>query len=177
MSDETEEPSPPQAPRPAADDAADSLTLTTYLRLRGIAAPRGRRRRRIRDEDGENVPFAPGRDPRGLGDIVAEVTREAGWDSHLAQEDVLRRWSEVAGEQTAAHALPVALEGGVLTVQCDSTAWAKQLSLLRAEIVTRIVRHHPDAGITGVRFIGPDVPSWKWGPRTIPGRGPRDTYG
>ena len=64
-----------------------------------------------------------------------------------------------------------------MTVQCDSTAWARQLSSLRAEILTRIIREHPDAGITAVRFVGPDVPSWKWGPRTIPGRGPRDTYG
>ena len=33
------------------------------------------------------------------------------------------------------------------------------------------------AGIETVRFIGPDTPSWKRGPRAIPGRGPRDTYG
>ena len=35
----------------------------------------------------------------------------------------------------------------------------------------------PDAGIESVRFEGPNAPSWKRGPRTIPGRGPRDTYG
>ncbi|MGO1853842.1 MAG: DUF721 domain-containing protein, partial [Microbacteriaceae bacterium] len=33
------------------------------------------------------------------------------------------------------------------------------------------------AGVDNLRFIGPDVPSWKWGPRAVPGRGPRDTYG
>ncbi|MDP4886606.1 MAG: DUF721 domain-containing protein, partial [Aquiluna sp.] len=27
------------------------------------------------------------------------------------------------------------------------------------------------------RFIGPSAPSWKKGPRSVPGRGPRDTYG
>lgn len=173
-----------QAGDGTGDETADiieaelpSLTVATYLRLRGIAAPRSRKRRRIRDAEGENVPFAPGRDPHGLGDVVADLTREAGWNTHLASEDVLRRWSEVAGAQTAEHARPVSLEGGIMTVQCDSTAWARQLSSLRADILTRIVRDHPDAGITGVRFVGPDVPSWKWGPRTIPGRGPRDTYG
>lgn len=154
-----------------------SLPVATYLRLRGIAAPRTRKARRIADAEGANVPFAPGRDPRGLGDVVADFTREAGWNSHLASEDVLRRWADVAGPQTAEHARPVSLEGGIMTVQCDSTAWARQLSSLRSDILSRIIREHPDAGITAVRFVGPDVPSWKWGPRTIPGRGPRDTYG
>ncbi|MDX2376240.1 DciA family protein [Microbacterium sp. LRZ72] len=157
-------------------EASLPLTVTTYVRLRGIPAPRARRRRR-REPDDEHAPFAPGRDPRGLGDVVSALTREAGWDSQLAREDLMLQWNEVAGAQTAAHARPVALDAGVLTVQCDSTAWAKQLSLLRAEIVTRLARAHPDAGIEGIRFIGPDVPSWKWGTRTIPGRGPRDTYG
>ena len=46
-----------------------------------------------------------------------------------------------------------------------------------AGIVTEIVRRFPDAGVQTVRFVGPDVPSWKWGPRAVPGRGPRDTYG
>jgi len=160
---------------PELDDEAP-LTIATYLRLRGIAVPKRRRRRRF-DPDDENAPFTPGRDPRGLGDVVADLTRDAGWNTQLAQEDLVLRWEEVAGEQTAAHAHPVALVDGVLTVQCDSTAWAKQLSLLRAEIVTRLVHAHPEAGIEAVRFVGPDVPSWKWGPRTIPGRGPRDTYG
>ncbi len=161
----------------APEIEAPPLTIATYLRLRGIAAPRSRKRRRVRDAEGENIPFAPGRDPHGLGDVMADLTREAGWNTHLASEDVLRRWADVAGAQTAEHARPVSLEGGIMTVQCDSTAWARQLSSLRADILTRIIREHPDAGITGVRFVGPDVPSWKWGPRTIPGRGPRDTYG
>jgi len=48
---------------------------------------------------------------------------------------------------------------------------------MRAHILTEITRRFPEAGVETIRFIGPDVPSWKWGPRAIPGRGPRDTYG
>ena len=47
----------------------------------------------------------------------------------------------------------------------------------QAGISLEAVRRFPEAGVDAIRFIGPDVPSWKWGPRTIPGRGPRDTYG
>ncbi|MFS0866019.1 DUF721 domain-containing protein [Microbacterium sp. 179-B 1A2 NHS] len=153
-------------------------TTATYLRLRGLEpSAHKRRRRKRRDADDENLPFAPGRDPKGLGDLISDLTRQSGWEPQLAREDLVLQWAEVAGEETARHADPVALSDGVLTVQCDSTAWAKNLHLMRSTIVTELVRRFPEAGVQTVRFVGPDVPSWKWGPRAVPGRGPRDTYG
>ena len=65
----------------------------------------------------------------------------------------------------------------MLAVRCDSTAWATQLRLMRTQITTEIANRFPDAGIQSVRFDGPNAPTWKRGPRSIPGRGPRDTYG
>ena len=170
----------PRSKPAAPDPAAVPETVATYLRLRGLepSARAFRRRRRRSDRtDDENLPFAPGRDPRGVGDVLSDLTREAGWNSQLAREDVVRAWAEVAGEDTARHTRPVAFSEGTLTVQADSTAWAKQLQLMRSHILSEIVRRFPEAGVAAVRFIGPNVPSWKWGPRTIPGRGPRDTYG
>lgn len=153
-------------------------TLATYLRLRGLKAlPGAKRRKRRRDPEDENQPFTPGRDPRGLGAALADLTRESGWDSQLAQEDLLLQWENIAGLETAKHTEPVSLVQGLLTIRCDSTAWAKQLQLMRGQIMTQIALHHPQAGVESIRFLGPDVPSWKWGPRTAPGRGPRDTYG
>lgn len=177
MTDREHSPEEPSgAPQPGADPDIPE-TMLTYLRLRGLdPSPRTRRRRRRRDDD-ENLPFTPGRDPKGIGDAVADLTRQAGWDSQLAREDLVLQWEQVAGAETARHASPVALSDGLLTVQCDSTAWAKNLQLMRGAIVTEISRRFPEAGVQNVRFIGPDVPSWKWGPRAVPGRGPRDTYG
>lgn len=154
-------------------------TVATYLRLRGLepSSTSWRRKKRRRRDDDENQPFTTGRDPKGVADVLADLTRESGWDRELAREDVVRAWAEVAGEGTAQHTRPVAFTEGALTVQADSTAWAKQLQLMRAHILTEIVRRFPEAGVETIRFVGPDVPSWKWGPRTIPGRGPRDTYG
>ena len=162
-----------------SDDSELPESLTTYLRLRGLEPSPYRRRRRSRrtDDSEDNAPFSPGRDPRGVGDVLSDLTRTAGWNSALAREDLVRTWDDVAGEETAKHTRPVALDAGMLTVQADSTAWAKQLQLMRAQILSEIVRRFPEAGVDSIRFIGPDVPSWKWGPRAIQGRGPRDTYG
>lgn len=153
-------------------------TVATYLRLRGLkpSAKNWKRKRRLVDDD-DNQPFSPGRDPGTLGDALGKLTREAGWEKTLAAEDLVRQWAELAGSDTAKHSEPVSLERGVLTVKCDSTAWAKNLQFMRAVIMTEITNRHPEAGVRNIRFIGPDVPSWKWGPRVVPGRGPRDTYG
>ena len=160
------------------DEAELPESVATYLRLRGLEpSPFRKKRRKRRVDDGDNAPFSPGRDPRGLGDVLSALTQTAGWEPQLAREDLVRTWHDVAGDDTAAHTRPVALDAGMLTVQADSTAWAKQLQLMRAHILSEIIRRFPEAGVESIRFVGPDVPSWKWGPRVVPGRGPRDTYG
>jgi len=153
-------------------------TISTYLRLRGLqpSSRSWKRKRRMAEED-ENAPFTPGRDPGSLGDVLLKLSHESGWETTLSREDLVRQWEDLAGKETAQHSEPVSLDGGMLTVKCDSTAWAKNLQFMRAVIVTEIGRRYPEAGVENIRFIGPDVPSWKWGLRAVPGRGPRDTYG
>lgn len=162
-------------------DDADSEARSVYLRFRrvfGDGSARGSdARKRAHREEGSSVPYGAGREPRGLGDVVDSLTRQLGWTSPLAQSELLSSWSEICGADTAEHSVPAGIEEGVLTVRCDSTAWATQLRLMRVEVMTRIATRYPDAGIQSVRFEGPGAPSWKRGPRSIPGRGPRDTYG
>ena len=90
-------------------------TIGTYLRLRGLdPSPRAARRRKRRAaEDDDKMPFAPGRDPKGLGDVLGDLTRQSGWDSQLAREDLVLQWEEVTGAETARHARPVALDIGI----------------------------------------------------------------
>ena len=154
---------------------------SVYIRFRaifGAVSGRGRdARKRETVIPGATVPFGSGRDPEGLGAVLEALTSKLGWNSPLAQSELLDSWAEIAGAETAEHSAPVGIEDGVLTVRCDSTAWATQLRLMRSPIATKITQRYPDAGIDSVRFEGPNAPSWNRGPRTIPGRGPRDTYG
>ncbi|WP_105566698.1 DUF721 domain-containing protein [Microbacterium halophytorum] len=155
-------------------------TLATYLRLRGLEPSKyaKRRKKRRRDpEDDANQPFMNGRDPSPLGAALDKLAQQSGWTGQLAKEDLVRRWEDVAGAETAQHSSPTSLTNGTLTVKCDSTAWAKNLQFMRAHILTQIERRYPEAGVESVRFVGPDAPTWKRGPRAVPGRGPRDTYG
>lgn len=157
-----------------------SEAATVYLRMKELfngTPSRGRSVRRAGEEPSASRPFGAGRDPRGLGDVMDALTAQLGWTGPLAQSDLMGAWVELAGEETAKHAFPEAITDGALVVRCDSTAWASQLGLLRSELLRKAAELFPDAGIETIHIRGPHTPNWKHGPRSIPGRGPRDTYG
>ena len=167
---------------PSRSEGEESEASAVYRRLRGIfgdPALRSRdgRKRAAAKRGADSAPFGAGRDASGLGDVLEGMTRQMGWASPLAKGELLLEWPSLVGPDVSAHSEPVGIENEVLTVQCDSTAWATQLRLMRAEILTTILRSYPEAQVTSIRFDGPGAPSWKRGPRSIPGRGPRDTYG
>jgi predicted nucleic acid-binding Zn ribbon protein len=156
--------------------------IAVYQRIRSVFGdPALRsgdaRRRKKASRDETSVPYGKGREPHGIGDVLGNLTSEMGWDSPIAQAELIAEWPRIVGDETAAHATPIGIEQGLLTVRCDSTAWATQLRRMGAAITTKIITEFAAAGIESVKFIGPDAPSWKRGPRAIPGRGPRDTYG
>jgi predicted nucleic acid-binding Zn ribbon protein len=165
-----------------SDEHGEPEHVNVFRRIRrnfgdpSLRSGDARRRRRAASDD-TSVPYGIGRDPAGLGDVLGDLTSTMGWDSPLARAELLADWPGIVGGDTAAHAEPIGIEDGILTVRCDSTAWAQQLRSMRSAVAARIGEKHAAAGIESVRFIGPDTPSWKRGPRAIPGRGPRDTYG
>ncbi|EYT54688.1 hypothetical protein H490_0107240 [Leucobacter sp. UCD-THU] len=152
----------------------------SYLRAKSIwrGVPARRRNRRHQDDDSPGGrPFGGGRDPRALGEVLTVMASDMGWSIELEQARLVAEWPEFAGEATAEHTTVLGISNGVLQVQCDSTTWATELRRLRAEMLTRLLRDYPDAEVRDLRFLAPGAPSWRHGPRTVKGRGPRDTYG
>ena len=167
--------------RPEGETPAVSEAAAVYLRMRELFSGTPGRTRRVKatvERDTEaSRPFGTGRDPRGVADVMDALASQLGWTSALAQSDLLSGWLELAGEETAKHAVPEGITDGVLTVRCESTAWATQLRMMRSDLLSKMAERFPEADVQSIRFQGPDAPSWKRGPRSIPGRGPRDTYG
>lgn len=157
-------------------------STSVYLRLKSLFTGLTTRKnstpsRRHVAETEDNQPFSPGRDPRELSDVLTSLTTDLGWSVSLAESDLLAGWRDLAGEKNAEHSYPESINDGVLVIRCDSSAWATQLRLMRSQLLTRAAQSFPRAAITTIHFYGPDAPSWNHGPRSIPGRGPRDTYG
>lgn len=136
-----------------------------------LAAGQSPRRRRW------SGPGSDERDPQPLGRLASRMATQLGWSTRLTNGRVFGQWSALVGSDVAEHAQPVSLNDGELTVRASSTAWATQLRLLQRQLLARIAAGVGNGVVTRMRIQGPTAPSWRKGPRHIPGRGPRDTYG
>lgn len=159
--------------------------LVARAKAAGGARPRRQTSRRTSGRSGSNVRGAAGwsgpasddRDPQPLSAMVEKLASEHGWEEDLSVHGVMARWDQLVGAEVAAHVHPESYQETVLTVRAESTAWATQVRLLAAELVHRINVEVGHGTVTRVDVLGPQSRSWTKGPRTVPGRGPRDTYG
>lgn len=117
------------------------------------------------------------RDPQTLGRIASRVALDRGWSPRLTDATVLGRWPQLVGPDIADHCTPVSLRDGELVLQAESTAWATQLRTLQRQLLVRLAGAVGRDVVRRIRVVGPSGPTWKHGPRTVRGRGPRDTYG
>ena len=175
-------------PQPSSGLTGIDLVRRTLEEARAAARAQGKDAGR-----GRGVPLAPRRvagqrrswsgpgpdvrDPQPLGKLARDLAKKRGWSAHVAEGTVLGHWPSVVGKQIADHATPTALNEGVLTVAAESTAWATQLRMMQAQLLAKIAAAVGNGVVTSLKVTGPAAPSWRKGPRHIPGRGPRDTYG
>ncbi|WP_130866556.1 DciA family protein [Acidipropionibacterium timonense] len=146
-----------------------------------LPAPRGvggtPRRSRRRQGAAWSGPGADRRDPMLLGQAFDRLVASRGWGKQVSLRMVLVRWPELVGVTNAEHSRPVTYREGVLTVRTDATVWATSLRTIAPQLVAELNRRLGDGTVTRIVIEGPSAPSWKHGPRSVPGRGPRDTYG
>lgn len=138
----------------------------------------GRRRSAIRAanlRDRSNSPDSG--DPVPFGAAIEGLLAERGWSAAAAVAKVTGDWPGTVGPDLAAHCEPVSLTEGVLTVEAESTAWATQIRLLGPTLLARIAEVAGAGTVRRLVVRGPVGPSWKKGRWSVPGRGPRDTYG
>jgi predicted nucleic acid-binding Zn ribbon protein len=141
-----------------------------------VFSGRKRRRNAVVPEQKGSLPFEKGRDPKAIGSIVSQTITERGWGPFLSRESVIDQWEEIVGIDVAAHTVPEIHED-LITVRCDSSAWATNLRLMRHEILAEILIRFPNSEIEKISVVGPGVPNKIRGPRSVKWRGPRDTYG
>jgi predicted nucleic acid-binding Zn ribbon protein len=167
------------------DMAADALQRARAISS-GLGGPadvsragRQLKRRRRRRYDGPSYSGArpDERDPATIGAIVGQALPELGWVAPLAEARLMGQWATVVGPEIAARCHPVSLVDGELKVSAESTAWATQLRMMAPQILARITADLPRGLVKKILITGPAAPSWKHGPWSSRGRGPRDTYG
>ena len=167
----TEPPAGPELARAALEAAPEGVDQAAdgTRKSSGTRSPR-----RIRGYSGAGPDP---RDPQPFGAILGRLVKTRGWQRPAAEARVFGSWDAVVGAEVAAHCRPVRLEGGELTVEAESTAWATQLRMLSGKLIAQIARAVGHNVVVRLNIHGPTSPSWSRGLRRVRGRGPRDTYG
>jgi predicted nucleic acid-binding Zn ribbon protein len=73
------------------------------------------------------------RSPRAVASALAPLREE--WTPETLLAEIQRAWPSAVGPAIAAAARPVSERAGVLTVACESAAWAQELDLIATVIL------------------------------------------
>jgi predicted nucleic acid-binding Zn ribbon protein len=65
--------------------------------------------------------------------------------------ELISKWRELVGERMAAHATPRKIEDGELVVAVDHSAWATELRVGEAQLISRLKIQMPDATINRLK--------------------------
>lgn len=164
---------PEGAGGPADDDALRLAREIADAYRAGTPAPAARRRRRRPAK-----PTRPDRDDAlAVGDVLGDLVSDQGWNDRLSAARVFGDWAGIVGPEVAQHCEVDHFTDGVLHLRATSTAWAKELRLLAPRLVARLNAELGQGQVIRIDVRGPEAPSWRKGPRSVKGRGPRDTYG
>ncbi len=155
------------------------IAVDYYYKVRAALTGKVSRdaKRREKNQRQNSKPFDSNRDPKSLGAGIDELIKGFGWQGKVAEGDLFANWKLIVGDRVAESSYPEDFAKGVLTIRCKSTAWATQLRLMSDEIKAKIGERLPDLEVKELKVIGPQAPSFKRGLRSVPGRGPRDTFG
>ncbi|CAM5478321.1 DUF721 domain-containing protein [Streptomyces abikoensis] len=176
-------PTPSEHPKPPEPSGVDLARVALraakeQARARGAAAQQKKQARR--GGGLRSGARADGRDPLPLGAAINRLITERGWEKPAAVGGVMGRWPQIVGDALALHCTPQGFDedAHVLTVQCDSTAWATQLRLMASQLVARLNDDLGPGTVRAIKVLGPGGPGRRYGSLRAPGsRGPGDTYG
>lgn len=156
-------------------------SLLSRARMKIASAPKKFNPARIDTDEIRSGAAPDERDPSLLGGSIKKFILNKGWDLQVATGKIQANWEEIVGPALAQHVhietFDLSGKQPRMVLRADSTAWATQVRLMTTTIAERIDQELGDGRNTEVTILGPTAPSWKHGLRSVPGRGPRDTYG
>lgn len=126
---------------------------------------------------GGSGPRPSRRDPQSVGFLARHFVRTHGWTRAFELENIREHWADYVGSDVAAHCRLESVSGERLVVRTSSTAWATQMKFLLPTLERQLAQRLGSGNVPQIIIRGPAAPSWKHGSRSVPGRGPRDTYG
>lgn len=87
---------------------------------------------------GQRGRSGPDRGPQRLGRALDRLMGTLRAPSVDVLDSVFTKWSEIVGEDVAAHSRPLSIDGGTLVVAAEDPTWASELRWLEKEVLARV---------------------------------------
>lgn len=117
------------------------------------------------------------RDPKFFNVLLEQVISVEAWTEKVDIARLYQRWPEIVGERIAANCTLESFSSqGVMVLRTRNLSWKTQLTALSAQLEAKLAQELGNNVVREIIIEGPHQKSWKHGTRSVPGRGPRDTY-
>jgi hypothetical protein len=93
-----------------------------------------------------------GSDGTRAGDLVSRLIDMIGATDTTGVVPFVQRWSEIVGDDIAAHSRVLDIRNGALIVGIDHPAWGQRLHLRKDAILKTIAHRFPELGIRYLHF-------------------------
>ncbi len=111
------------------------------------------RRKALAEWRGLEEPFRKADRCASVADLLQKVMPKLGLGERLGEQQVTAAWKEVVGDFLALHSLPVALSGGILTVQVVQPSVRYELDRTwKREILSKLQERFGKKVVREVRF-------------------------
>lgn len=78
--------------------------------------------------------------PKLISSLLSRVLKEYDLAENAKRYEALNRWEEIVGAQVAAVTTPERISNGTLVVRVSSSVWRYELTMRKAEILTKIYK-------------------------------------
>lgn len=120
---------------------------------------------------------SPGRDPRSAGSVLGSLAVSQDWVSHLKTARLSTHWVDIVGSAMADNSRVESFRNGEIVIRVFTTAWLVSMQYMLPQLEKVIRDYLTPVPVMKISLRGPNQYTFKHGRRTVPGRGPRDTWG
>lgn len=85
---------------------------------------------------------------QSVNTLLKEMLAKPGLGEQITRHQAWLVWDKIVGNQIAARARPLRLRKGVMEIAVDHPVWMQQLQMMKLQILTKIQKQFPKAGIT-----------------------------
>ena len=87
-----------------------------------------------------------------IGDLLPTVLKQLGLEQRFKEQELLRKWPVVVGDELASRTRATRMDNGVLYVHVDHGAWMQELHFIEKQLIDKLCNAVPGVVLERIHF-------------------------